>query len=40
MGMLRIALYGLSLGGYLALRAASSEPRLAACIADPGLRAV
>ena len=36
----RIALYGLSLGGYLALRAASGEPRIAACIADPGLRAV
>jgi alpha-beta hydrolase superfamily lysophospholipase len=36
----RIALSGWSLGGYLALRAASGEPRLAACIADPGLRAV
>lgn len=36
----RIALSGCSLGGYLALRAASGEPRLAACIADPGLRAV
>jgi pimeloyl-ACP methyl ester carboxylesterase len=33
----RIALNGISLGGYLALRAASGEPRLAACIADPGL---
>lgn len=33
----RIALYGMSLGGYLAPRAASAEPRLAACIADPGL---
>jgi alpha-beta hydrolase superfamily lysophospholipase len=33
----RIALYGWSLGGYLALRAASGEPRLTACIADPGL---
>lgn len=33
----RIALYGMSLGGYLAPRAASGEPRLAACIADPGL---
>jgi alpha-beta hydrolase superfamily lysophospholipase len=32
----RIALTGWSLGGYLALRAASSEHRLAACIADPG----
>ncbi len=36
----RIALMGLSLGGYLALRGASGEPRLAACIADPGLGAV
>ena len=35
----RIALYGWSLGGYLALRGASGEPRLAACVADPGLRA-
>lgn len=33
----RIALSGWSLGGYLALRAASGEPRLAACVADPGL---
>ena len=33
----RIALTGWSLGGYLALRAASGEPRLAACIADPAL---
>lgn len=32
----RIALAGWSLGGYLAPRAASGEPRLAACIADPG----
>jgi alpha-beta hydrolase superfamily lysophospholipase len=32
-----IALSGWSLGGYLAVRAASVEPRLAACIADPGL---
>lgn len=32
----RIALSGWSLGGYLALRAATGEPRLAACIADPG----
>lgn len=31
----RIALSGWSLGGYLAPRAASGEPRLAACIADP-----
>ena len=33
----RIALSGWSLGGYLALRAASGESRLAACIADPGI---
>jgi len=33
----RIAIMGSSLGGYLAPRAASSEHRLAACIADPGL---
>jgi pimeloyl-ACP methyl ester carboxylesterase len=32
----RIALMGLSFGGYLAPRAASEEPRLAALIADPG----
>jgi pimeloyl-ACP methyl ester carboxylesterase len=32
----RIAIIGLSFGGYLALRAASGEPRLAACVADPG----
>jgi alpha-beta hydrolase superfamily lysophospholipase len=32
----RIALYGWSLGGYLAPRAASGEHRLAACVADPG----
>jgi pimeloyl-ACP methyl ester carboxylesterase len=31
----RIALQGWSLGGFLSLRAASGEPRLAACIADP-----
>jgi len=36
----RIALYGWSLGGYLAPRGASGEPRLAACIADPGLWSV
>jgi alpha-beta hydrolase superfamily lysophospholipase len=36
----RIAISGLSLGGYLAPRAASGEPRLAACIADPGLFSV
>jgi alpha-beta hydrolase superfamily lysophospholipase len=36
----RIALWGWSLGGYLALRGASGEPRLAACVADPGLREV
>lgn len=33
----RIAISGWSLGGYLGLRAASGEHRLAACIADPGL---
>ncbi len=33
----RIAIMGISLGGYLAPRAASSEHRLVACIADPGL---
>jgi len=32
----RVAIEGWSLGGYLAPRAASGEPRLAACIADPG----
>ncbi len=32
----KIALSGWSLGGYFAPRAASAEPRLAACIADPG----
>lgn len=32
-----IALYGVSFGGYLALRAAAFEPRLAACIADDGV---
>ena len=31
---------GWSLGGYLAPRAASGEHRIAACIADPGLRDV
>lgn len=36
----RIALSGWSLGGYLAPRAASGEPRLAACICDPGLWSV
>lgn len=36
----RIALTGWSLGGYLAPRAASGEPRLAALIADPGLYSV
>lgn len=30
----KIALYGVSFGGYLAPRAAAFEPRLAACIAD------
>lgn len=32
----KIALLGISFGGYLAPRAASAETRLAACIADPG----
>lgn len=32
----RVAVIGWSFGGYLAPRAASGEPRLAACIADPG----
>ena len=32
----RICLSGWSLGGLLALRAAGGEPRLAACVADPG----
>jgi pimeloyl-ACP methyl ester carboxylesterase len=32
----RLALAGWSFGGYLALRAAGGEPRLAACTADPG----
>jgi pimeloyl-ACP methyl ester carboxylesterase len=32
----RVALVGWSFGGFLAPRAASGEPRLAACIADPG----
>jgi alpha-beta hydrolase superfamily lysophospholipase len=36
----RIALTGWSLGGYLALRAASGERRLAACIADPALLSI
>jgi pimeloyl-ACP methyl ester carboxylesterase len=31
-----VALLGMSFGGYLAPRAASGEPRLAACICDPG----
>jgi pimeloyl-ACP methyl ester carboxylesterase len=33
----RVALMGWSLGGYLALRAATGDHRLAACVADPGL---
>jgi dienelactone hydrolase len=33
----RIALYGVSFGGYLAPRAAAFETRLAACIADDGV---
>jgi alpha-beta hydrolase superfamily lysophospholipase len=32
----RLALLGTSFGGYLAPRAAAGEPRLRACIADPG----
>jgi pimeloyl-ACP methyl ester carboxylesterase len=36
----RVVLSGWSLGGHLALRAAKAEPRLAACIADPGLASV
>jgi len=32
----RIGIIGLSFGGYLALRAASGEPGIAACVADPG----
>jgi pimeloyl-ACP methyl ester carboxylesterase len=35
-----IVLTGWSLAGHLALRAASGEPRLAACIADPGLLSI
>lgn len=33
----RIALYGWSLGGYLVLRAATGEPRIAALVADPAM---
>lgn len=33
----RIALVGWSFGGHLALRAATGEHRIAACVADPGL---
>jgi pimeloyl-ACP methyl ester carboxylesterase len=36
-GRAKIALMGISFGGYLAPRAASGEARLAACIVDPGL---
>jgi pimeloyl-ACP methyl ester carboxylesterase len=36
----RIALTGWSLGGHLALRAASGELRIAACVADPGLLSI
>jgi len=36
----RIVLTGWSLGGYLSLRAASGEPRLPACVADPGLLSI
>jgi pimeloyl-ACP methyl ester carboxylesterase len=31
-----LGMIGLSWGGYLSLRAATAEPRLAACVADPG----
>lgn len=37
---MKIAIWGWSLGGYLAPRAASGEPRLAACVADPALPSV
>src|SRR5262249_15188754 len=33
----RLALAGWSFGGYLSLRGAGGEPRLAACISDPGM---
>ena len=33
----RVAIFGVSFGGYLAPRAAAFEPRLAACIADGGV---
>jgi hypothetical protein len=33
----RVVLHGWSLGGYLSLRAATGEPRLAACVADPAM---
>ncbi len=36
----RVALNGVSLGGYLAPRGAAGEPRIAALIADPGLWSV
>jgi pimeloyl-ACP methyl ester carboxylesterase len=36
----RIALMGISFGGYLASRAASVDPRVAALIADPGQRSL
>lgn len=36
----RVALTGWSLAGHLALRAASGEPRIAACIADPALHSI
>jgi dienelactone hydrolase len=36
----RTVLTGWSLGGYLSLRAASGEPRLPACVADPGLLSI
>src|SRR3954447_11211678 len=36
----RIVWRGWSVGGYLSLRAASGEPRLPACVADPGLLSI
>ena len=33
----KIALLGISMGGYLALRACAFEPRLKACVLDPGV---
>ena len=36
----RIALIGYSMGGYLALRAATFDNRIAACIADDGVLSI